>query len=111
MSGAVLLSAGLLALLLALTEGERWGWGSGPILALFGGSAAALVATGMNTVMRTIGGVVGGQVGAALLVARTTDGGVPAESAYVIAFAIGAASALVGALVALLITRRRRLRR
>jgi EmrB/QacA subfamily drug resistance transporter len=262
--GAVLLSAGLLALLLALTEGERWGWGSRPILALFGGSGVALVAwalvelrvpepmvdmrmladrqvlfanltaliagfalfgsfilvpsllqlpheivaygfgasatvtglyllpssvtgflsgplagvmsrrvhakwplslgmalgavglaflavwhsegwhivvgmlvlgaglpmtfaamakiivdavrptetgvaTGMNTVMRTIGGVVGGQVGAALLVSRTTAGGLPAESAYVIAFAIGAASAFAGALVALLITPRRRL--
>ena len=67
------------------------------------------VATGMNTVMRTIGGVVGGQVGAALLVAETTAGGLPAESAYVIAFAIGAGSALAGAFVALLITPRRRL--
>jgi MFS family permease len=67
------------------------------------------VATGMNTVMRTIGGVIGGQVGAALLVARTVEGGIPAESAYVIAFAIGAASAFAGALVALLITPRRRL--
>jgi EmrB/QacA subfamily drug resistance transporter len=67
------------------------------------------VATGMNTVMRTIGGVVGGQVGAALLVAETTAGGLPSESAYVIAFAIGAGSALAGAFVALLITPRRRL--
>jgi hypothetical protein len=48
-------------------------------------------------------------VGAALLVSRTTAGGLPAESAYVIAFAIGAASAFAGALVALLITPRRRL--
>jgi EmrB/QacA subfamily drug resistance transporter len=67
------------------------------------------VATGVNTVMRTIGGVVGGQVGAALLAADTISPGVPAESAFVIAFAVGAASALVGALVALLITPRRRL--
>ena len=67
------------------------------------------VATGMNTVMRTIGGVVGGQVGAALLVSETVAGGVPAESAYVTAFAVGAGGALVGALVALLITPRRRL--
>src|SRR5919199_142447 len=38
--GAALLSGGLVALLLALTEGESWGWLSGRILALF---AAALV--------------------------------------------------------------------
>jgi hypothetical protein len=63
----------------------------------------------MNTVMRTIGGVVGGQVGAALLAADTISRGVPAESAFVIAFAVGAGSALAGALVALLITPRRRL--
>jgi EmrB/QacA subfamily drug resistance transporter len=67
------------------------------------------VATGMNTVMRTIGGVVGGQVGAALLTADTVARGLPAESAYVIAFAVGAGSALVGAFAALLITPRRRL--
>src|SRR5918996_168228 len=42
--GAALLSAGLLALLLALTEGERWGWLSTPILSLFAASALALVA-------------------------------------------------------------------
>jgi hypothetical protein len=35
---------------------------------------------------------------------------VPAESAYVTAFAVGAGGAFVGALVALLITPRRRLR-
>ena len=39
--GAVLLSAGLLALLVALTEGEHWGWTSAPVLGLF---FAALVA-------------------------------------------------------------------
>ena len=67
------------------------------------------VATGMNTVMRTIGGVVGGQVGAALLAAETIGERIPAESAFVTAFAVGAGSAFVGALVALLITPRRRL--
>jgi EmrB/QacA subfamily drug resistance transporter len=69
------------------------------------------VATGMNTVMRTIGGVVGGQVGATLLAADTigaTD--VPAESAFVAAFWVGAGGAFVGALVALLITARVRRR-
>src|SRR5918994_371532 len=49
------------------------------------------VATGMNTVMRTIGGVVGGQVVAALLAAETIGAaGVPAESAFVTAFWVGA---------------------
>jgi len=39
--GALLLSGGLLSLLLALTEGERWGWTSPAILGLF--SLAALL--------------------------------------------------------------------
>ncbi len=42
--GAALLSGGLLSLLLALTEGERWGWGSGRIIAFF--VAAAVLLTG-----------------------------------------------------------------
>jgi EmrB/QacA subfamily drug resistance transporter len=42
--GAALLSVGLVALLLALTEGESWGWASGRILGLFGLSALFLVA-------------------------------------------------------------------
>jgi MFS family permease len=64
------------------------------------------VATGMNTVMRTIGGVVGGQVGAALLTADTIAAGVPAESAFVAAFAVGAFSSFVAAGIAVLITPR-----
>jgi MFS family permease len=40
--GAVTLGIGIVALLLALTEGEEWGWGSGAILALF---ATSLVST------------------------------------------------------------------
>jgi EmrB/QacA subfamily drug resistance transporter len=40
--GAALLSGGLLALLLALTEGERWGWTSGWIVALFVAAAVLL---------------------------------------------------------------------
>jgi EmrB/QacA subfamily drug resistance transporter len=65
------------------------------------------VATGMNTVMRTIGGVVGGQVGAALLAAETIGRtSVPAESAFITAFWIGAGGAFVGAALALLITPR-----
>lgn len=42
--GALLLSGGLACLLLGLTEGERWGWSSGGIVALFAGAAALLVA-------------------------------------------------------------------
>ena len=41
--GAVLLSAGLVCLLLALTEGENWGWTSGRVLGLFAGAAVFLV--------------------------------------------------------------------
>jgi len=44
--GATLLSIGLVALLLALTEGESWGWGSGRVIGLFVVSALALVAWG-----------------------------------------------------------------
>jgi EmrB/QacA subfamily drug resistance transporter len=44
--GAALLSGGLVALLLALTEGETWGWLSSRILALFGAALALLVAWG-----------------------------------------------------------------
>ena len=42
--GTVLLSAGLVCLLLALTEGERWNWDSVGIVGLFVGAAVALVA-------------------------------------------------------------------
>jgi EmrB/QacA subfamily drug resistance transporter len=42
--GAALLSGGLVAFLLALTEGENWGWTSGRILGLFAVAAVLLVA-------------------------------------------------------------------
>jgi EmrB/QacA subfamily drug resistance transporter len=42
--GAVLLSAGLLSLLVALTEGDGWGWTSGRTLGLFAAAAAAFLA-------------------------------------------------------------------
>jgi EmrB/QacA subfamily drug resistance transporter len=63
------------------------------------------VATGMNTVMRTVGGVIGGQIGAVLLTAHTIDGtAVPSETGFVEAFQLGAAAAIVGAVVAIFIT-------
>src|SRR3712207_1562172 len=37
--GALLLAGALVTLMLALTEGERWGWGSPPIVALAAASA------------------------------------------------------------------------
>jgi hypothetical protein len=59
------------------------------------------VATGMNTVMRTIGSVIGGQVGAAIVSADTIGGShVPAESAFIAAFWVSAAIAIVGAVLA-----------
>ena len=42
--GAALLTGGLVAFLLALTEGESWGWTSGRILGLFAVAAVLLVA-------------------------------------------------------------------
>ena len=44
--GAVLLSGGLLAFLVALSEGETWGWGSPPTLALLAAALTLLVAWG-----------------------------------------------------------------
>ena len=41
-TGAVLLSAAMTALLLAITKGGVWGWGSGPILGLFTAAAVLL---------------------------------------------------------------------
>jgi EmrB/QacA subfamily drug resistance transporter len=67
------------------------------------------VATGMNTVMRTVGGVIGGQVGAALLTAYTIRGtAVPTVTGYEATFAVSSAAALVGAVVAVLVTTRAR---
>jgi MFS family permease len=43
-SGALLLSAGLIALLLAISEGSPWGWGSAAVVGLLTASAAALTA-------------------------------------------------------------------
>jgi EmrB/QacA subfamily drug resistance transporter len=43
-TGAALLSVGLVCLLLAVSEGERWGWVSPAILGLFAAAAAALIA-------------------------------------------------------------------
>jgi EmrB/QacA subfamily drug resistance transporter len=45
--GASLLSGGLIAVLLALTEGESWGWTSGRILGLFAAGVVLLVAWGV----------------------------------------------------------------
>ena len=41
-TGALLLSVGLAALLLGISEGPRWGWGSGRVLGLFVGALVAL---------------------------------------------------------------------
>ncbi len=45
--GAALLSAALIALLLACTEGKAWGWGSAAVLGLFAASAVLFVVWGM----------------------------------------------------------------
>jgi EmrB/QacA subfamily drug resistance transporter len=45
--GAALLSSGLIALLLALTEGESWGWAGARILGLFAAAFLLLVAWGL----------------------------------------------------------------
>ncbi|WP_217913618.1 MFS transporter [Miltoncostaea marina] len=45
-AGALLLSGGLVALLVGVTEGEGWGWGSPAVLGLLGGSALLFVVWG-----------------------------------------------------------------
>jgi hypothetical protein len=56
--------------------------------------------------MRTVGGVIGGQLGAALLSAHTIPGTpVPSVDGFEIAFAASAIASLVGAAVAIFITR------
>ena len=42
-AGAALLSAGLTCMLLAVSEGNRWGWSSAPVIGLFVAAAALLV--------------------------------------------------------------------
>ena len=42
-AGAALLSGGLIALLVAVSEGNSWGWGSGRVVGLFALSAAFLI--------------------------------------------------------------------
>uniref|UniRef100_UPI002F90B17C MFS transporter n=1 Tax=Streptomyces sp. NBC_01592 TaxID=2975889 RepID=UPI002F90B17C len=42
-AGVVLLSGGIVALLLAISEGKSWGWASGGVIGLFVGAAALLV--------------------------------------------------------------------
>lgn len=45
--GAVGLSAALICLLLAITQGNIWGWGSAPVLGLFAGAAALFLIWGV----------------------------------------------------------------
>jgi EmrB/QacA subfamily drug resistance transporter len=45
--GGLLLSAGLVAVLLALTEGEHWGWSSGRTVGLFAAGSVLLIAWGI----------------------------------------------------------------
>src|ERR671935_150774 len=69
------------------------------------------VATGMNTVMRTVGGVVGGQVGAALLAANVIGATkIPSVRGYEVTFGLAAAASMVGAVLAVLVTARQRVR-
>ena len=65
------------------------------------------VATGMNTIMRTIGAALGSQVAAAIISANTLPGTeIPVERGFTVAFAIGAAGALVALLPTFLLGRR-----
>ena len=66
---------------------------------------------GVNALMRSVGTTVAGAVMAAILTSRTTSlGGVvlPSRTAFELCFLVGAAAALAGALVALLVPRQGR---
>src|SRR4051794_5974038 len=63
-------------------------------------------ATGMNTIMRTIGGAFGAQVSAAIITANTFPGTeIPLERGFTIAFAMGAAVAVLALVPALAVRR------
>lgn len=65
------------------------------------------VANGMNTVARTVGGVVGAQISAAILANQTiAHTSIPDESAFTVAFAIGAVTSACAAVVAIFATRK-----
>jgi MFS family permease len=50
------------------------------------------VAAGVNNVARTLGGAVGGQLAAALLAASTSAAGLPRDTGFTPAFAVGLAA-------------------
>ena len=67
------------------------------------------IATGMNTVVRTVGSVIGSQVAVTLLASETIGRtSIPAESGFTASLWLGAAAALIAALLALGISSRRR---
>ena len=69
------------------------------------------IATGMNTVVRTVGSVIGSQAAVTLLASDVIAGtSIPAESGFTTSLWLGAAAALVAALLALAISPRRRAR-
>ncbi len=116
--GALLLSAGLASLLLALTEGTSWGWGSPPIAGLLAASAVLLVAWGAVELrvqepmvdMRMLGrrpvlfsnltGLVAGfaMFGSFVLVPNLveTPRGLPADLARLVDYGFGASTTTTG---------------
>ncbi|WP_217924010.1 MFS transporter [Miltoncostaea oceani] len=70
------------------------------------------IATGMNTVVRTVGSAIGAQAAITLLASDTIAGtDIPAEGGFSTSLWLGAAAALVAALLALGISPRRRVPR
>lgn len=124
----LLLGTGFTALsflLLALAHSERWhiylsvailGLGIGLSFASMANLIVEAVpqaqtgeATGMNTIMRTVGGALGAQLSASIVADQVIagSGGIPAESGYVVAFALGAAALTVALASGALIPGRR----
>src|SRR5204862_39437 len=123
--GATLLSGGLICLLLALTEGESWGWTSAGVLGLFAGSALFLagwvlaelrVADPMvdmhvfaqrQVLLTNITALIVGFAlfGTFVLIPNLIGGTQgPELRGYEVAFGISAVAALIGAVIALFVT-------
>jgi EmrB/QacA subfamily drug resistance transporter len=67
------------------------------------------VASAINAIMRTVGGAIGAQISAAIVSANLVLGGrFPAESGFVVAFAMSAAGAALATAMTFLIPARRR---
>ncbi|HET7043531.1 MAG TPA: MFS transporter [Gaiellaceae bacterium] len=117
--GAGMIVIAAASALLAAFHGRPWqiaawslllGVGAGAAISVVSDLVTELVeqtetgaATSLNSTLRRVGGGIGGQIGALLLATIVVAPHVPANRAFVLAFAIGAAASAAGAGTALAI--------